>query len=159
MPDAADAIGQFDHKTQLQELAARLGSGAPVYEVSSHGPDHAKTFRATVLVDGDVLGVGTGRSKKAAEQVAADRGLPRPRLSRRRDGDPRCLSCPRSRPSGAGCERHLVGRRIERVEVGRERTVRRTSREAVIAGLSDTVVEAAERRGKYLLLPLDSGDT
>ncbi len=58
-----------------------------------------------------------------------------------------------------GLERHLVGRRIERVEVGRERTVRRTSREAVIAGLTDTVVEAADRRGKYLLLPLDSGDT
>jgi len=57
-----------------------------------------------------------------------------------------------------GLERHLVGRRIERVEVGRQRTVRRTSREAVIAGLTDTVVEAADRRGKYLLLPLDSGN-
>ena len=58
-----------------------------------------------------------------------------------------------------GLQQHLVGGRIERVEVGRERSVRRTSREAVIAGLSDTVVEAADRRGKYLLLPLDSGDT
>jgi formamidopyrimidine-DNA glycosylase len=58
-----------------------------------------------------------------------------------------------------GLERHVVGRRIERVEVGRERAVRRTSREAVILGLTDTVVEAAARRGKYLLLPLDSGDT
>jgi formamidopyrimidine-DNA glycosylase len=57
-----------------------------------------------------------------------------------------------------GLERHLVGRRIETVEVGRERTVRRTSREALIAGLSDTVVERADRRGKYLVLPLDSGD-
>jgi len=58
-----------------------------------------------------------------------------------------------------GLERHLVGRRIERVDVGRERSVRRTSREAVIAGLTNTVVGAADRRGKYLLLPLDSGDT
>ncbi len=58
-----------------------------------------------------------------------------------------------------GLQRHLVGRRIERVDVGRERSVRRTSREAVIAGLTDTVVRAADRRGKYLLLPLDSGDT
>jgi formamidopyrimidine-DNA glycosylase len=57
-----------------------------------------------------------------------------------------------------GLQRHLVGRRIERVEVGRARTVRRTSAEAVIDGLSGTVVEAADRRGKYLLLPLDSGD-
>jgi formamidopyrimidine-DNA glycosylase len=58
-----------------------------------------------------------------------------------------------------GLQRHVVGRRIERVEVGRERSVRRTSRDAVIAGLTDTVVESAQRRGKYLLLPLDSGDT
>jgi formamidopyrimidine-DNA glycosylase len=58
-----------------------------------------------------------------------------------------------------GLQRHLAGRRIERVEVGRERSVRRTSREAVIAGLAGTVVESAERRGKYLLLPLESGDT
>ena len=71
MPDSADAIGQFDQKTQLQELCAQRGRGAPVYEVSSHGPDHAKTFRARVLVDDEVLGAGTGRSKKAAEQLAA----------------------------------------------------------------------------------------
>jgi formamidopyrimidine-DNA glycosylase len=58
-----------------------------------------------------------------------------------------------------GLQRHVVGRRIERVEVGCERSVRRTSRDAVIAGLTDTVVESAQRRGKYLLLPLDSGDT
>lgn len=57
-----------------------------------------------------------------------------------------------------GLDRHLVGRRITSVEVGRERVVRRTSREELIAGLTDTVVLAADRRGKYLLSPLDSGD-
>lgn len=57
-----------------------------------------------------------------------------------------------------GLERFAVGRRVERVEVGRERTVRRTSAEAVIHGLTDTTILAANRRGKYLLLPLDSGD-
>jgi formamidopyrimidine-DNA glycosylase len=57
-----------------------------------------------------------------------------------------------------GLDRHVVGRRIRRVEIGRERTVRRTSPEAVIHGLTGTVIEAANRRGKYLLLPLDSGD-
>jgi ribonuclease-3 len=71
MPATADALGQFDQKTQLQELSARLGRGAPVYEVTSHGPDHAKTFHARVLVDREVVGVGMGRSKKAAEQIAA----------------------------------------------------------------------------------------
>jgi len=58
-----------------------------------------------------------------------------------------------------GLERHVVGRRVTAVEVGRERTVRRTSREEVIVGFTDTVVQAAGRRGKYLLLALDSGDT
>ncbi len=57
-----------------------------------------------------------------------------------------------------GLQRHLVGRRITAVEVGRDRVVRRTSREALIDGLTNTTVVAADRRGKYLLLPLDSGD-
>ena len=42
--------------------------------------------------------------------------------------------------------------------MGRERVVRRTSREALIDGLTGTTVTAARRRGKYLMLPLDSGD-
>ena len=71
MPETADSMDQFDQKTQLQELSARAGRGAPVYEVTSRGPDHAKSFHATVLIDGDVVGEGDGRSKKAAEQAAA----------------------------------------------------------------------------------------
>ena len=58
-----------------------------------------------------------------------------------------------------GLAARVVGRRIDHVEVGRERTVRRTSARALIDGLTGTSVLAAERRGKYLLLPLDSGDT
>ena len=58
-----------------------------------------------------------------------------------------------------GLQQHLAGRRVVSVEVGRERVVRRTSREALIHGLTDVVVLHADRRGKYLLLPLDSGDT
>jgi formamidopyrimidine-DNA glycosylase len=58
-----------------------------------------------------------------------------------------------------GLAAHVVGRRVTRVEVGRERTVRRTSARAVIDGLTDATFLAAERRGKYLLLPLDTGDT
>ena len=57
-----------------------------------------------------------------------------------------------------GLEVQVVGRRITRVEVGRERTVRRTSRQALIDGLTGTTITAANRRGKYLLCPLDSGD-
>jgi formamidopyrimidine-DNA glycosylase len=58
-----------------------------------------------------------------------------------------------------GLQRHVVGRRIVAVEVGRERVVRRTSREELVARLTDTVVVGAHRRGKYLLLPIDTGDT
>jgi formamidopyrimidine-DNA glycosylase len=57
-----------------------------------------------------------------------------------------------------GLERFVVGRRINGVEVGRERTVRRTSAEAVIHGLTGARIEAANRRGKYLLMPLDTGE-
>jgi formamidopyrimidine-DNA glycosylase len=57
-----------------------------------------------------------------------------------------------------GLDVHLVGRRIEHVEVGRERTVRRTSRQALIDGLTGTTIVDTRRRGKYLLLGLDSGD-
>jgi formamidopyrimidine-DNA glycosylase len=57
-----------------------------------------------------------------------------------------------------GLERFVVGRRVDSVEVGRERTVRRTSASALVDGLTGTTVLAANRRGKYLRLPLDSGD-
>ncbi len=57
-----------------------------------------------------------------------------------------------------GLETRVVGRRITRVDVGRERTVRRTSRQAVIDGLTGRTLTGAGRRGKYLIGALDSGD-
>lgn len=74
MSRSLDRLDQLDHKTQLQELAARAGRSAPVYRVTSTGPDHAKSFHAVVLVNGEVLGEGDGRSKKSAEQSAASVG-------------------------------------------------------------------------------------
>ena len=70
-PDSVDDLDHLDHKTMLQELLASAGRSAPQYVVSATGPDHAKTFHADVVVDGDVIGAGAGRSKKAAEQAAA----------------------------------------------------------------------------------------
>lgn len=66
-----ERLDQLDHKTHLQELAAHAGKGSPDYVVTSTGPDHAKRFHAEVVIDGDILGAGFGRSKKAAEQAAA----------------------------------------------------------------------------------------
>ena len=57
-----------------------------------------------------------------------------------------------------GLEVQVMGRRITRVEVGRERSVRRTSRQAVIDGLTGATILGVNRRGKYLLCPLDTGD-
>ena len=74
-----------------------------------------------------VVGEGEGRSKKRPS-----RRPPREACARAAGLTAnRCLSCPRSRPSGAGSSAQVVGRRIDRVEVGRERTVRRTSRAGV----------------------------
>ncbi len=56
-----------------------------------------------------------------------------------------------------GLQQSVVGRKVLKVEVGRERTVRRTSREALIDGLTGVKIISAMRRGKYLLCDLDSG--
>ena len=63
--------GESDHKSRLQEESVRLGRGVPHYEVEGFGPDHARRYLATVYVAGQRLGTGEGRSKKDAEQVAA----------------------------------------------------------------------------------------
>lgn len=61
----------LDGKTALQELVSSLGKGSPEYQVSESGPDHDKNFTATVLVAGQALGIGSGKSKREAEQSAA----------------------------------------------------------------------------------------
>ena len=71
MANSIDQLDELDNKTLLQELCAQAGLPTPIYEHSSTGPDHAKTFAVTVSVDDRVRGRGIGRSKKAAEQVAA----------------------------------------------------------------------------------------
>jgi ribonuclease III len=62
----------LDWKTSLQELTAAEGLGVPEYLVSETGPDHEKTFTAAARVGGVAHGTGTGRSKKEAEQQAAE---------------------------------------------------------------------------------------
>lgn len=70
----AHAPGVQDFKTRLQEALAKKGS-KPDYRVSDEGPDHDKVFHAEVLVDGRLIGAGSGGSKKAAEQAAAEKAL------------------------------------------------------------------------------------
>ena len=64
-----------DPKNRLQELTAQLNLDLPSYQVTDKGPDHAKVFSAEVTVGGEVLGRGSGASKKIAERVAAAAAL------------------------------------------------------------------------------------
>jgi ribonuclease III len=62
----------LDWKTSLQELTAAEILGVPEYHVEESGPDHQKSFRASVWIGGRMYGEGEGRSKKEAEQQAAE---------------------------------------------------------------------------------------
>jgi ribonuclease III len=62
----------LDWKTSLQELTAAEILGVPEYHVDESGPDHQKSFRASVRIGGRTYGEGEGRSKKEAEQQAAE---------------------------------------------------------------------------------------
>jgi ribonuclease III len=62
----------LDWKTSLQELTAAEELGVPEYHVDESGPDHQKSFRASVRIGGRTYGEGEGRSKKEAEQQAAE---------------------------------------------------------------------------------------
>jgi ribonuclease-3 len=71
MKNAAGMGAGLDWKTSLQELAAENSLGVPEYVIEDEGPDHEKTFTAQVKVGNKLYGHGTGRSKKEAEQGAA----------------------------------------------------------------------------------------
>ncbi|MGB0100486.1 MAG: ribonuclease III [Nocardioides sp.] len=71
--EAASALGAgLDWKTSLQELSAEHGLGVPEYVIEDDGPDHMKTFTAQVRVGDRLYGNGVGKSKKEAEQAAAE---------------------------------------------------------------------------------------
>jgi ribonuclease-3 len=66
----------YDYKTRLQEWCQKEHDTLPHYViVRESGPDHQKTFEVQLTVRGDVLGVGMGRTKKEAEQMAAKQAL------------------------------------------------------------------------------------
>lgn len=72
LDESAQLGAGLDWKTSLQELAAGRSLGVPEYAVTESGPDHAKSFQAVAIVGGDEVGEGDGRSKKEAEQKAAE---------------------------------------------------------------------------------------
>ena len=70
--EAGDFEQVTDYKTKLQELLQVNGDVEIVYQVTDEtGPAHAKNFAVAVLINGQKVGQGQGRSKKLAEQEAA----------------------------------------------------------------------------------------
>ena len=80
-PVIADAVqGKLfvDYKTRLQEVIQVHKNNRIKYEiVREEGPDHAKLFYTEVKLNDELIGVGSGRSKKESEQEAAREGLKR----------------------------------------------------------------------------------
>ena len=71
-----------DYKTLLQEVMQARFQSAPNYEVTAeNGPAHDRTFEIAVVFSGAILGTGSGKSKKEAEQQAAAEALTSPLLT------------------------------------------------------------------------------
>ncbi len=67
---------RFDYKTTLQEIAQQNPGELIHYElINATGPDHAKIFEVHCFLNSNLLGKGTGKSKKEAEQMAAKEAL------------------------------------------------------------------------------------
>jgi len=75
-PEVADALEHpVDYKSALQERLARRGEIVSYSVVDEQGPPHDRMFSITAIVDGVEIGRGTGKSKKDAEQEAAQVAL------------------------------------------------------------------------------------
>lgn len=66
---------RIDFKSALQELLAQRGARVTYEVVAATGPPHRRTFEVVAIVGREQVGTGKGRSKKAAEQVAAEEAL------------------------------------------------------------------------------------
>ena len=75
-PESIEAHHAADYKTELQELIQQKNGQVLTYAPTGEsGPDHAKVFSASVSLNGEVIGEGSGRTKKEAEQAAACQAL------------------------------------------------------------------------------------
>jgi ribonuclease III len=70
-----EVLDSADPKTTLLELLQAANRSQPVYEITHEGPDHDRTFFATLSVDGQILATADGRSRKLAETNAAIKAL------------------------------------------------------------------------------------
>jgi ribonuclease-3 len=81
-PDPAARTARIDYKSTLQEVLQAEGRGQPSYEVvAESGPEHNKTFTVELRLEDMSQVQGQGRSKKTAEQKAAELALQRLRTA------------------------------------------------------------------------------
>ena len=75
-PEIEDALeNPVDYKSALQERLARRGELVHYEVIREQGPPHDRTFSVAATIDGTEIGCGSGRSKKDAEQEAAQAAL------------------------------------------------------------------------------------
>jgi ribonuclease-3 len=83
-PELAEALEHpVDFKSALQEQLARRGAIVTYVVVSEKGPPHDRTFTVSARIEAEEIGTGVGRSKKDAEQLAAQAALDRSSASAR----------------------------------------------------------------------------
>jgi len=130
-----------DYKTQLQEAAQSRLRATPRYRVVAQtGPDHEKVFEVELDLRGEILGRGSGRSKKDAEQLAARQGL-EALATRPSDGAPGPLATPPPMPAVTPALDVMAA-------------VTQAEAEATRAGLAPVPSRAAER-GEEAAPPVD----
>jgi ribonuclease-3 len=75
LSDSKQLLDSADPKTTLLEVLQEAGKPQPVYQITHEGPDHDRTFFATLLIEGEVVATAEGRSRKLAETNAAIKAL------------------------------------------------------------------------------------
>jgi len=75
LADPKQLLDSADPKTTLLEALQAAGKHQPVYQITHEGPDHDRTFFATLVIDGEVAASAEGRSRKLAETNAAIKAL------------------------------------------------------------------------------------
>ena len=183
MADAATRGAGLDWKTSLQELASLGGHGVPLYEVTESGPDHAKTFVATVVLADQTYGPGPVATRRRRSRRRPRSPSPPSALRRspcrcptsstpdRRHAPPPAntaspnTTCtvpelPEVESVRRGLADGLTGRTIAGVTVLHPRPVRRhlPGADDFAAQLVGRTFAEPRRRGKYLWLPFVDGD-
>jgi ribonuclease-3 len=75
LSDPKQLLDSSDPKTTLLEVLQAAGKPQPIYQVTHEGPDHDRTFFATLVIDGEAVASAEGRSRKLAETNAAIKAL------------------------------------------------------------------------------------